>query len=451
MTADEHDIAEVDGGAPASVSPDADPKPGYLAGGVIRLVDPVEMEGRTLRLPDPNDPIEAPLAAANERSIDVAAEYLGKLFPDLPLERFAQATDATTLVVGRSAPELLENIDPARLVEEVFQRLHFEPPGQIRFMRDKEARGLSDIAAAHPRPYPGGHVRLRPAALAAALDEGYTMVLDGVELRNGPSMLLAEMFERLFGCAVNINGYLSTRSHTSFGAHWDDQEVVIVQLLGRKDWVVEAPPALSPLKSSHGDATSGNTVWEGRLHPGDVMYIPRGWGHLVRGIDELSYHYTITIPRINGVRILGGVLSEAQARWEGGNTGSILPLERGLRGGPTLPERDCLEALRDAVGAATAQIRFAMPSRSNQLMQSAIAPRGAHSPIRSGCPGGWVTAGGSGNELLIGTSSTMIALRKEDIAALASWCVADAQGRLEDSCSLVVDLAEAGVVAQQQL
>lgn len=62
-----------------------------------------------------------------------------------------------------------------------------------------------------------------------------------------------------------------------------------------------------------------------------------------------------------------------------------------------------------------------------------------------------MTAGGSGNELLIGTSSTMIALRKEDIAALASWCVADAQGRLEDSCSLVVDLAEAGVVAQQQL
>ena len=64
------------------------------------------------------------------------------------------SSDATTLVVGRSAPELLENIDPARLVEEVFQRLHFEPPGQIRFMRDKEARGLSDIAAAHPRPPP---------------------------------------------------------------------------------------------------------------------------------------------------------------------------------------------------------------------------------------------------------------------------------------------------------
>ena len=68
MTADEHDIAEVDGAAPPPDLANADRKPGYLAGGVVRLVDPAEMEGRTLRLPDPNDPIEAPLAAANRRS-----------------------------------------------------------------------------------------------------------------------------------------------------------------------------------------------------------------------------------------------------------------------------------------------------------------------------------------------------------------------------------------------
>ena len=425
MTADEHDIAEVDGGAPASDLANADRKPGYLAGGVIRLVDPAEMEGRTLRLPDPNDPIEAPLAAANERSIDVAAEYLGKLFPDLPLARFAQATDATTLVVGRSAPELLESIDPARLVEEMFQRLHFEPPGQIRFMRDKEARDLGDIAAAHPHPYSGGHVRLRPAALAAALDEGYTMVLDGVELRDGPSMLLAEMFERLFGCSVNINGYLSTRSHTSFGAHWDDQEVVIVQLLGRKDWMVEAPPALSPLKSSHGDATSGRTVWEGRLHPGDVMYIPRGWGHLVRGIDELSYHYTITIPRINGMRALGAVLSDMGNSPTVDAQGAVVPMGPGSSG-PDLPS-DVFEGdLGSVVRSAVAAVRLGMPSRDMQTVKQALVAAAGGTASRSACPGGWVTAGTSGGaDALIGMANTMLAVPKAAVERVAAACDPD--------------------------
>lgn len=445
MTADEHDIAEVDGAAPPPDLANADRKPGYLAGGVVRLVDPAEMEGRTLRLPDPNDPIEAPLAAANERSIDVAAEYLGKLFPDLPLERFAQATDATTLVVGRSAPELLESIDPERLVEEMFQRLHFEPPGQIRFMRDKEARDLSDIAAMHPHPYPGGHVRLRPAALAAALDEGYTMVLDGVELRNGPSMLLAEMFERLFGCAVNINGYMSTRSHTSFGAHWDDQEVVIVQLLGRKDWVVEAPPALSPLKSSHGDATSSKTVWEGRLHPGDVMYVPRGWGHLVRGIDELSYHYTITIPRINGVRILGGVLSQMGNSPPAGVQGAVVPMGPGSLG-PDLPsdlfERDLGSDIRSAVAA----VRLGMPSRAVRTVTQAFAAAESQAAWRSACPGGWVVAGTSGGDALIGMANTMLAVPKAVVERVAAVCDPDTCILREVEPELADGLLDAGLL-----
>ena len=421
MTAGEHDIEEAEGATAAPDLANADRKPGYLAGGVVRLVDPAEMEGRTLRLPDPKDPIEAPLAAANERSIDVAAEYLAKLFPDLPLERFAQATDATTLVVGRSAPELLELIDPERLVEEMFQRLHFEPPGQIRFMRDKEARDLSDIAVMHPHPYPGGHVRLRPAALAAALDEGYTMVLDGVELRNGPSMLLAEMFERRFGCAVNINGYLSTRSHTSFGAHWDDQEVVIVQLLGRKDWVVEAPPALSPLKSSHGDATSGNTVWEGRLHPGDVMYIPRGWGHLVRGIEELSYHYTITIPRINGVRILGGVLNALRSEHIHRSAGSMLAIEPSDRSNQLVAERFDPATLAAATDAAAAQLRYAMPNRSAQSMPVALGTTAETPLVRASGSGGWVVAGRQDEDLLVGVAGSMMVVATAAVAQLAGF------------------------------
>lgn len=401
-------------------APAATPRPGMLPGGLVRLVDPAEMEGRTLRLPDPNDELEAPLAAANERSIDLAAATLGRLFPNLPLARFAQATDATNLVMGTSAPELIRSLDPESLVERVFQRFHFEPPGQIRFMRDKEPRDLGDIAVQHSGPYPGGHLRLRPAALAAALDDGHTMVLDGVELRDSPSVRMAEMFERLFGCPVNINGYLSSRTHTSFGAHWDDQEVVVLQLLGRKDWRVEQPVALSPLKSSHGDETSGTTVWEGRLHPGDAVYIPRGWGHVVNGIDEITYHYTITIPRVHGVTVLGGALEflgNAQNRSLAGSVLPIAPDGAGTIGLGNVEDRE----LELAIQSAIARTRFSMAPRWTQPLNALLRASDEQAVVRSPCPGGWVVAGTSGHELLLGMANTLAAIPRTAVDHAASY------------------------------
>lgn len=423
----------------SDAAPAKPPRPGMLPGGLVRLVDPAELEGRTLRLPDPNDELEAPLAAANERSIDLAAATLGRLFPNLPLARFAQAADATNLVVGTSAPELIRSLDPESLVERVFQRFHFAPPAQIRFMRDKEPRDLGDIAVQHSGPYPGGHLRLRPAALAAALDDGYTMVLDGVELRDSLSVRLAEMFERLFGCPVNINGYLSSRTHTSFGAHWDDQEVVILQLLGRKDWRVEQPVALSPLKSSHGDETSGTTVWEGRLHPGDAVYIPRGCGHVVNGTDELSYHYTITIPRINGVTLLGGVLEYLGHKQDRKLAGTPLPMFRDSTGTIGLGNADDRE-VELAIRSAVARFRFSMAPRWTQSLNALImnSVGNERTAVRSPCPGGWVVAGTSGDEMYLGMANTFVAVPRGIIAETAS---------LTDGASLNAGDSEHGLVA----
>ena len=119
---------------------------------------------------------------------------------------------------------------------------------------------VDDLIVVEPGAYPGGLSRARSAGIAAALDDGFTVVLNGIELRDPTSVVLAGLFERAFGCSININGYLSARQQTSFGVHWDNQEVVILQLLGRKDWKIEAPTALSMNKDAHGESVSGQPV-----------------------------------------------------------------------------------------------------------------------------------------------------------------------------------------------
>lgn len=408
---------------------------------VVRLPSPAELEGRHLTLPDPDDRIEAPLAQANERSVDLAAAVLTEAFPTLPLERSSQATDATTFSAGQSNPWLLDALEPERMVETVLRRLHFELPTHIRFMRDKEARDLSDVAVRHSGQFQGGKNRLRPAALAAALDEGFTMVLDGVELRDRASIRLADQFERLFGCSVNINGYMSSRTYTSFGAHWDDQEVVILQLLGRKDWQVERPVALSPLKSSHGDETSGTVAWAGRVGPGDALYVPRGWGHLVSGIDELTFHYTITIPRTNGLTVLQSVLHDASGLDGRPQSPSTLPMvPRSTVDAPSvlisgLSDREVEQLIRRAV----ASLRFNIASRATQSLRAVTgAMSGARLDglrVRSAGPGGWVAGGRTGDEVIVGMAGTLVAVptgRVEELARFSDGAPHDASGIASD-------------------
>ncbi len=354
-----------------------------------------------LDLPHPSQPAHAPLQQATARGREQAIDTLQGAFPSLPIRRSTQATDATTLTVGHALPSLLHAIDGEGLLADLFPSHTIRPGLHLKLVRDKHHRDLGDVVVTNPDAYPGGHHRARPAMVAAALDEGYTVVLDGVEMRSPVSMQLAALFERAFGCVININGYLSTRHHTSFGAHWDDQEVVILQLVGPKDWAIEAPAALSMNKAVHGEAVSGRAMWQGRLGPGDAVYVPRGWGHLVSGIDELTFHYTITIPRLNGLHVLEGVLGEltGQRRPEAGRPLPITPTDAGDALAPGELLGGDPAALDGAARRAVARQRFSFPRRPVGTLHGQVAALLAPdlSGVAVACPdpGGWVVLGPS--------------------------------------------------------
>lgn len=367
-------------------------------------VEPVEATADLLArldLPHADHTHHRPLHAANARGRAAAIATLETAFPGLGLGRATQATDATTLTVGRAHPSVVTALDGHGLLDDVLRSLTFRPGPQLRMVRDKEQRDLGDIAAIYPDAFPGGRHRASAGALAAALDDGFTAVLDGIDLRTAAGVRLAALFERAFGCPININGYLSTRHHTSFGAHWDDQEVVILQLVGPKDWTIEAPAGLSMNKAVHGEAVSGRTMWQGRLGPGDAVYVPRGWGHLVSGIDELTFHYTITIPRLNGLHVLDGVLGEltGDRRPQPGRPLPITPADPGGALAPGELLGGDPATLDGAARRAVARQRFSFPRRPVGTLHGQVAaivvPDLSEVAVACPDPGGWVVLGPS--------------------------------------------------------
>jgi hypothetical protein len=109
-----------------------------------------------------------------------------------------------------------------------------------------------------------------------------------------------------FRAHTQVNVYVSFGDAPGFGLHWDDHDVLVVQLDGRKYWEVRRPLDVGPLKGITPGRQGGDAVWSGVMEPGAAIYIPRGWAHGVRGLaDERSVHLTFGFRRANAVDTLG--------------------------------------------------------------------------------------------------------------------------------------------------
>lgn len=116
---------------------------------------------------------------------------------------------------------------------------------------------------------------------------------------------VASSCRRLFTdlkCPVSFNAYFSAgRDASAFDAHFDPQDVFILQLEGEKEWRLwengrvanpisgHPNPKSQPQPSLPADETMLMT-------PGDLLYVPRGTWHWPRSLDDNpSLHLTATM------------------------------------------------------------------------------------------------------------------------------------------------------------
>ncbi|WP_037602350.1 cupin domain-containing protein [Streptacidiphilus rugosus] len=161
--------------------------------------------------------------------------------------------------------------------------------------------------------------RLQPDALHQQLAAGATLVLDAVdELHPGLHHLAAQL-ERWLRTSCQINLYASWTGTEGFGTHWDDHDVVVVQLDGAKRWRLYGPTRTAPM---HRDVEApepppSEPVADLVLAAGDVLYLPRGWWHAVAASEgQHSLHVTCGLQSHSGADLITW-LSETLRAHEG--------------------------------------------------------------------------------------------------------------------------------------
>jgi ribosomal protein L16 Arg81 hydroxylase len=176
----------------------------------------------------------------------------------------------------------------------ILEQHRLAPP---RFRLTYEGRTLEPFG--YMSPGMDGQPQLNAGKLAACLSDGATLVLDCVEELAPRVRKLASSFRDALHAGNYVNLYASWHSQNGLSLHWDSQEIVVLQVAGKKHWQVFEPTRANPLPddSEAPPRPTAPPVWDGMLEDGDMLYIPRGWWHVAFPVGEPSLHLTVaTVP-----------------------------------------------------------------------------------------------------------------------------------------------------------
>lgn len=156
--------------------------------------------------------------------------------------------------------------------------------GALRTRRTRRGASLQDLS---------------PAELMARLREGATLIIDAVNEISPPLQRLCSGLSAEFTASCQANMYACWGAAQGFDIHWDDHDVFVVQVEGRKQWALYGATETSPTRKGAGaPASPPQTPPElVVLEAGDVLYLPRGYWHAAVGLGGPTMHLTIGLTR----------------------------------------------------------------------------------------------------------------------------------------------------------
>ncbi|MCW2528270.1 MAG: Cupin 4 family protein [Pseudonocardiales bacterium] len=135
------------------------------------------------------------------------------------------------------------------------------------------------------------------------LADGTTLVLQALHRTWPPLIRFGTALAAELGHPVQINAYITPPQNQGFAAHYDNHDVFVLQIAGRKQWRIHEPVLADPLphqkwEQRRADVAARATeapLIDTVLSPGDSLYLPRGYLHSASALGELTIHLTVGV------------------------------------------------------------------------------------------------------------------------------------------------------------
>ncbi len=155
------------------------------------------------------------------------------------------------------------------------------------------------------------------AALADTLRKGTSAAMSRIGGMLPGLARLEQQVERVVRARTLINAYLTCGKGSAFAPHYDNHDVLIVQVLGSKRWEFFGsgePPAQSRIKMKPDAPCDHEPSWSETLELGDLLFVPRGTWHAATVDDgSTSLHLTVTMISPTGADYLSWLAGKLAA------------------------------------------------------------------------------------------------------------------------------------------
>lgn len=240
---------------------------------------------------------------------------LEQLLSPLTVDEFLTNSWGQTFRHVPGVTDKFSHLFPWPRLNEVLEQHRLDFP-RIRLTRDGERLQPGGYIS-HNKPGPNRVrvPRLRYEKLTQELNNGATLVLDAVDELYEPLRALAEALELFFHERIQINAYASWKTSRGFDLHWDDHDVFILQVTGRKHWMIYGMTRAYPLTGDpKAPKPTEPPLWDHILEAGDLLYIPRGFWHVAYPLNEPTLHLTVGVHNRVGLDLLRWLVDRMRSR-----------------------------------------------------------------------------------------------------------------------------------------
>lgn len=134
-----------------------------------------------------------------------------------------------------------------------------------------------------------------PVAVLREIEAGATVVLRGLVRYCPPLAAFCARLSGELGFPTSAGAYLTPPGSRGAGPHYDPMSVIVRQVHGVKHWRLQEPPRQWPRTlPAPGERYDTPVLAEFSLHPGQSLYLPRGFVHDCWTTDEMSVHVTFS-------------------------------------------------------------------------------------------------------------------------------------------------------------
>jgi ribosomal protein L16 Arg81 hydroxylase len=177
------------------------------------------------------------------------------------------------------------------------------PLGELRVLRE---------SVSVPANFYLKHGRVDPVALSKLLDQGISLIFNLLDEHVPALRALCKSLERRTLESVKAAAIVTSGPGGALKCHYDDEDLVVLQIAGTKRWQVFNSPIVNPAPGvAKRTAPEGHTpVFDEALEPGDFLFLPAGhWHHCENG-PHRSLHVSIAFVPPNGRHLMKALVSQ---------------------------------------------------------------------------------------------------------------------------------------------